>query len=347
MKFRVSVLAVLAGAAVASPAAAQSRWADEPGYVQGLPMRVIMREVRARGLKPISQPRLRDRVYVVQAVDSYGRHQRVMVDAASGRVVRVQAMQGGPGRFDEDREYAMRQPPGPPRAPNDMEDYQGMNAPGREGPGREPPLRPRAGLSEDPDMGPQRNASRELPPLRPRAGLPSEPGSEPSMGPQGALPPPPPRFERNASRPASPPPTERNASRPASPSRAERTASRPASPPLPRPRPTDMASAATGTVESSTGSAPAATSAPAAVTPDAHAARHRPLPRVVLPGGPLPKAERTAATAPGRPNPAATMQAEKPAAEEKPAAVETPAAEKPPAGADSAPSATPPAQSYE
>ena len=248
-------IAALAGLAVlgAEPAAAQSRWSYESPYVyEGLPARVIVRIVRSRGLTPVARPMLRDGIYVVRAVDAYGEPRRVLIDADSGRIVRIHAA----GRRELDRDFAMRPPVGIPsrrRLPSDeVEEY------------------------------PERPA---LPPPAPRASLPDDPET---------LPPPPPPGVRPGQ--ADQPPS----------SRGERRATRP---PVPRPRPVDTAEA--------TGTAPAAPSAnPVSAAP----VRPKPLPRVVLPGGPLPKAERTAETRPGQRVIDAPTQAEKPATSPAPAA---------------------------
>lgn len=144
------------------------------------------------------------------------------------------------------------------------------------------------------------------PPLPPLRRPPVEhgalaPAPAPSLG-EDAVPPPPPRREANPA--------------PAAPRAAPRSAAvSPAHPPAPRPRP--ATTEATGSTE------------PAASAPS----KPKGLPRVVLPGGPLPKSQRTAETRPGqrehddRP----TAAAPAPKAPEPPASAASGAAEIPPA----------------
>jgi hypothetical protein len=365
VKIKAAMLATLLGLGVGS-AQAQSRWADEPGYYEGLSVRAIVRAVRARGLVPVSRITRRGDLYYVNAADDYGRVRRVMVDAYSGRVVRIETAtrpERGPGlppmtrqrpRDDDDRGgYAMR----PPGAIDEMPS---------------PRVIPADPGPSDERLGP-REQVRGLPPLRPRAGLsPDRPEPRASLG--GLPPPPAPGVSRTGPGSEEPPP------RPAEGlprrERGRTAAVSPRHPPAPRPRPASPAipeAAATpepAPAPDAAGAppAPAATPEPAvpaqaAVPPapaeaDAEPApakpaaddsgptavapgKQKPLPRVILPGGPLPKAERTADTRPGRrlhrPSEASPIDG---------SAAETQATPAPPAPTDekAAPDALPPVQ---
>jgi hypothetical protein len=242
VKIKAAMLVALAGLSV-SPAFAQSRWVDEPGYyLQGLPLRVIVRTVRMQGLTPVSRPLRRDNVYMVEAVDEFGRPRRVLVDARSARVIAVQPSARpapGPNRGGT---YAMR----PPRV-----------IPGGTG------LPPRALPGEQFEAG-RRAGPPPLPPLRRPRIQEGALSPAPMLG-EDAVPPPPLRREGGPAQgaPRTSPP---------------RTATvNPTYPPAPRPRPS--------ATELTTGSLPS---------------KPKGLPRVVLPGGPLPKSERTTDNQPGQ-----------------------------------------------
>src|SRR5262245_54052466 len=105
---------------MAAPAGAQPRWADEPGFFDGLPTRVILRSVRAHGFTPVGRVLRRNHVYSVVAVDRAGQPRRVLVDAATGRVVRVLV-----GRADVPIERPRAGRPGPDEGPSAMRSMRG------------------------------------------------------------------------------------------------------------------------------------------------------------------------------------------------------------------------------
>ncbi len=297
MKIRAAMLDALLGlGAGVGSAHAQSRWGDEPGYYEGLPTSAIIRAVRSHGLMPVSRITRRGDLYYVNAADDYGRVRRVMVDAYSGRVVRIEAA-----------ERPRRGPGLPPLArprvhPDDRRDGHAMRRPQPSPPGLPPPP---GIVRADPEAFESRLPPRErvpdLPPLRPRANVPASP--------------------RTAAVSPTRPPTPRPRPAPAV------TAPEPEPAATPEQGPTPQAA----TPPHVTGSV-----SPADDRPESEAAERKPLPRVVLPGGPLPKAERTAETRPGQRVPAEGAEAERaPApAEAAPAvaAQPAPAAEAPPAG---------------
>jgi hypothetical protein len=275
------MLAALLGLSAGS-AQAQSRWTDDAGYYEGLSTRAIVRAVRARGLVPVSRVTRRGDIYYVNAADDYGRVRRVMVDAYSGRILRIEAAarpERGPGlppmmrprpRHDFERgDYAMR----PPRVvPADPDAFEGS---------------PRA-------------ERRALPPLR----APSQ-TREPEMRPQASLPPPPSRDARRSptweeprgrSADEGPPPRERARTAATSPAHAPTPRPRPAAPPAPEAAESEPAAPVQAAVEPQ----PAPDATPQQQAPEGAARTPKPLPRVILPGGPLPKAERTAETRAGR-----------------------------------------------
>ncbi|BAT57739.1 hypothetical protein GJW-30_1_00247 [Variibacter gotjawalensis] len=117
MKLRVVTLAALASVGAATSAMAQPRWAyDYPSYYggpyggprydygerdyyrdrgpsefEGLRLGEIHGILRSRGLRAMAQPMRRGDRYVVIAQDSYGRSQRVVIDAETGSILRVVA----------------------------------------------------------------------------------------------------------------------------------------------------------------------------------------------------------------------------------------------------------------
>jgi hypothetical protein len=293
---------LLAGlvAAIASPAAAQPGWADRPAYpsyYEGLPTRTVMRIVRSRGLTPVGRPRRHGGHYLVPAEDELGRMRRVVIDARSGRLLRVEAV----GReFGGPRTFAMRPPRSVPNARRHGGDGMGPRIvePRR----RLPPLRP----PEAVDEAPEAESAGEPPPMPPQASLPADAESPAvittpeNSGPQ-ALPAPP-----------TPEPRVAPAQKPAAGAPRPRRASvNPANPPIPRPRP---AAAPETTGATGTGAPPAAAGQEGA----GHGQKG--LPRVVLPGGPLPKTERTADTRPGTREDDASKPGETSAAPAQPAA---------------------------
>lgn len=82
----LAVLAWFAG----SPAAAQMYPPPAPYY--GVAPGQVLARVQAMGLRPVSEPRLRGPVWVVRAVGREGTLVRVLVDAQTGRVVNMVAI---------------------------------------------------------------------------------------------------------------------------------------------------------------------------------------------------------------------------------------------------------------
>ncbi|HWL83754.1 MAG TPA: hypothetical protein VNR89_22590 [Roseomonas sp.] len=320
MKIRAAMLAALLGLGAGS-AQAQTRWGDGQGYYDGVSTRVIVRSVRSRGLIPVSRVIRRGDLYYLNATDDYGRVRRVMVDAYSGRIVRIDGAvraERGPGlppptrarpRYDDDARFEARRPPRevgeePPRVIPADPDLAERRYPPRERTGSLPPLRPRAGLSPDRDGGPQAmlppppNAwgtgrSVEENPPRPSAGVPRRDRTRaaavspkhaptPRPRPMGAGEVPAPEVSEEA-KPDAPAPREAAVppvSKPDAASEPVQRAPEPSSEPAEK--------------SPETGAEPAEGESGAA--PDKPAGE----PRVILPGGPMPKAERTPDTRPGR-----------------------------------------------
>lgn len=82
----LAVLALFAG----SPAAAQMYPSPAPYY--GVDPGQVLARVQSLGLRPVSEPRLRGPVWVVRAVGREGTLVRVLVDAGTGRVVNIVAI---------------------------------------------------------------------------------------------------------------------------------------------------------------------------------------------------------------------------------------------------------------
>ena len=82
----LAVLAWFAG----SPAAAQMY--PSPGPYYGVAPGQVLARVQSLGLRPVSEPRLRGSVWVVRAVGRDGTLVRVLIDAESGRVVNMVAI---------------------------------------------------------------------------------------------------------------------------------------------------------------------------------------------------------------------------------------------------------------
>jgi hypothetical protein len=82
----LAVLAWFAG----SPAAAQMYPSPAPYY--GVAPGQVLARVKLLGLRPVSEPRLRGPVWVVRAVGREGTLVRVLIDAESGRVVNMVAI---------------------------------------------------------------------------------------------------------------------------------------------------------------------------------------------------------------------------------------------------------------
>jgi hypothetical protein len=153
----LAVLAWFAG----SPAAAQMYPPPAPYYGVG-PGQVLER-VQSLGLRPVSEPRLRGPVWVVRAVGREGTLVRVLVDAASGRVVNMVAIDrpypprlalGGPageGPWVPMRGpgYGNELPPPPAGGYGPPPASQGYPYPGAYGPGPQSSRGPAA----DPQMG--------------------------------------------------------------------------------------------------------------------------------------------------------------------------------------------------
>ena len=162
----LAVLAWLAGL----PAAAQMYPPPAPYY--GVDPGQVLARVQSLGLRPVSEPRLRGPVWVVRAVGREGTLVRVLVDAETGRVVNMVAI---------DRPY-------PPRLASGGPVSEGPWVPMR-GPGYESELPPPPGGAYAP--GPQSlrgPASSSAQPEKKVASRPSTPlpKPRPSNAPQDA-----------------------------------------------------------------------------------------------------------------------------------------------------------------
>lgn len=80
------VTSLLAGLAL--PQAGSAQFFDRPQFSVGiLPIGEILYAVEERGFEPISRPRLRGDVYVVEVIDRRGRRARLSVDAYDGVIL--------------------------------------------------------------------------------------------------------------------------------------------------------------------------------------------------------------------------------------------------------------------
>ena len=181
-----------------SPAAAQMYPPPAPSYGVG-PGQVLAR-VQSLGLRPVSEPRLRGPVWVVRAVGREGTLVRVLVDAETGRVVNMVAI---------DQPY-------PPRLASD--------APVSEG-----PWVPMRGPGYDDGLPPPRVGGGYGPPPA-GEGYPS-PGGAYAPGPQSSRGP-------AADSPMGVPPEFRKGANGGAVQPEKKVASRPSTP-LPKPRPAD------------------------------------------------------------------------------------------------------------
>jgi len=155
-------LAVLAWIAV-SPAVAQNYPSPAPYPAPyGVAPGEVLSRVQSLGLRPIGEPILRGPVWVVRAEGREGTLVRVLVDAGTGRVVNIVAI---------DRSY-------PPRFASGGPVSEGPWVPMR-GPGYddEIPLPPR-GVAIDPRMGPNNVAPEKKVASRPSTPLPKPRPSE-------------------------------------------------------------------------------------------------------------------------------------------------------------------------
>jgi hypothetical protein len=146
VKYRWLLIAAAAGFLGCAPANAQTLAADI------LPPYEVVTIVRSMGLNPLERPRWRHGRYVMVATDRAGREVRVVVDAASGQVIRVVPIEVG--YYDGSRGSGVRPdpydprygaPPPPPRSIPSQPDYYGSQ------PGYAPPPRyqPQPGSEDD------------------------------------------------------------------------------------------------------------------------------------------------------------------------------------------------------
>jgi hypothetical protein len=148
VKHRWLLIAAAAGFLGSAPANAQMLAADI------LPPYEVVTIVRSMGLNPLERPRWRHGRYVMAATDRSGREVRVVVDAASGQVIRVVPMDVG--YYDGPRGYGVRPdpydpryaaPPPPPRPIPSQPDYYGS----RPGYPPQPGYQPQPGYEDDDD----------------------------------------------------------------------------------------------------------------------------------------------------------------------------------------------------
>jgi hypothetical protein len=158
-----------------SPAAAQMYPSPAPYY--GVAPGQVLARVQSLGLRPVSEPRLRGPVWVVRAVGREGTLVRVLVDAGSGRVVNMVAIdQPYPPRLASSGGPASEGPWVPMRGPgygNDLPPSagggygpppmgEGYQYPGAHGPGpqssRGPAVDPQMGMPPEFRKGANGNA---------------------------------------------------------------------------------------------------------------------------------------------------------------------------------------------
>lgn len=131
MKHRWLLIAAAAGFLGCTPANAQMLAADI------LPPYEIVTIVRSMGLNPLERPRWRHGRYVMAATDRSGREVRVVVDAASGQVIRVVPIEvgyysgpRGDGVRPDPYDPRYGAPPPPPRPIPSQPDYYYGQQPG-------------------------------------------------------------------------------------------------------------------------------------------------------------------------------------------------------------------------
>lgn len=131
MKHRWLLIAAAAGFLGCAPANAQVLAADI------LPPYEIVTIVRSMGLNPLERPRWRHGRYVMAATDRSGREVRVVVDAASGQVIRVVPIEvgyysgpRGDGVRPDPYDPRYGAPPPPPRPIPSQPDYYYGQQPG-------------------------------------------------------------------------------------------------------------------------------------------------------------------------------------------------------------------------
>ncbi len=172
MKHRWLLIAAAAGFLGCAPANAQMLAADI------LPPYEIATIVRSMGLNPLEHPRWRNGRYVLAATDRAGRQVRVVVDAASGQVIRVVPIEVG--YYDGPRGSGVRPdpydprygaPPPPPRPIPSRPDYNYGSQPGY----APPSYRPGPGYEDDDDDYYDGRIGSIAPSQPPRVTAPSQP----------------------------------------------------------------------------------------------------------------------------------------------------------------------------
>ena len=134
-----------------------------PGYALGLPPHEIVTIVRSTGLEPLHRPVRHGPTYALRAVDPAGQEMRVIVDARSGRVLRIVPVLGP--------RYAVMPPPygRPPGRIAMVPDGYGPNS-------RINALPP--GVDGPPVIGPGVGAPTIAPPRAPAAAAPPPPAGQ-------------------------------------------------------------------------------------------------------------------------------------------------------------------------
>jgi hypothetical protein len=95
----------ISGPYVDGPYAAMPPEAPRPGYGYGptlLPSTEVYTVVREAGLSPLGIPHLRGFVYTIAVIDRSGNNGRLIIDARTGRIVRLVSAHGMGDNFNDD-----------------------------------------------------------------------------------------------------------------------------------------------------------------------------------------------------------------------------------------------------
>jgi hypothetical protein len=95
----------VSGPYVGGPYAAMPPEAPRPGYGYGptlLPSTEVYTVVREAGLSPLGIPHLRGFVYTIAVIDRSGNDGRLIIDARTGRIIRLVSAHGSGDNFNDD-----------------------------------------------------------------------------------------------------------------------------------------------------------------------------------------------------------------------------------------------------
>jgi hypothetical protein len=111
----------VSGPYVDGPYAAMPPEAPRPGYGYGptlLPSIEVYTVVREAGLSPLGLPHLRGYVYTIAVIDRSGNNGRLIIDARTGRIIRLVSARGMGDNFNDDLPVSYGAPGVPPPPTN-------------------------------------------------------------------------------------------------------------------------------------------------------------------------------------------------------------------------------------